>query len=49
MNQGIYLLANDNVIDNAIAFLNSISLRDPSLPIYLVTFDHVLVLLERHP
>lgn len=39
MNQGIYLLANDKVIDNAIALLNSISLHDPLLPIYLVPFD----------
>ncbi|MEB3192502.1 MAG: hypothetical protein VKL42_19330 [Snowella sp.] len=39
MNQGIYLLANDKVIDNAIALLNSIFLHDPLLPIYLVPFD----------
>ena len=39
MNRGIYIVANDKVIDNAIALLNSIRVYDPQVAIYLVPFD----------
>ncbi|NJL82015.1 MAG: methionine synthase [Chloroflexaceae bacterium] len=39
MNSGIYIVANDKVIDNAIALLNSIRLYDPEVLVYLVPFD----------
>lgn len=39
MNRGIYIVANDKVIDNAIALINSIRLHDPEVEIYLVPFD----------
>ena len=37
--RGIYITANDNVIDQAIALLNSIRLHDPDIPIVLIPYD----------
>lgn len=37
--QGIYIVANDKVKENAIALLNSIRLYDQETPIYLIPFD----------
>jgi len=39
MNRGIYIVANDRVIDNAIALLNSIRYYDQNVPVYLIPFD----------
>ncbi|MDJ0578228.1 MAG: methionine synthase [Xenococcaceae cyanobacterium MO_234.B1] len=41
MNQkrGIYITANDKVIEQAIALLNSIRLHDPATPIVLIPYD----------
>ncbi|NDJ17222.1 Npun_R2821/Npun_R2822 family protein [Myxacorys almedinensis] len=38
--KGIYIVANDKVMDNAIALLNSIRLRDREIPIYLIPFNN---------
>ncbi|CEJ43619.1 Npun_R2821/Npun_R2822 family protein [Umezakia ovalisporum] len=41
MIRGIYIVANDRVIDNAIALLNSIRLYDKEVEVYLIPFnDH---------
>ncbi|AFZ46198.1 hypothetical protein Cyast_0216 [Cyanobacterium stanieri PCC 7202] len=37
--KGIYIVANDKVIENTIALLNSIRINDPLIPIYLIPFD----------
>lgn len=39
MTQGIYIVANDKVIDNAIALLNSIRFYDPNVLVYLIPFN----------
>lgn len=39
MERGIYIVANDRVLENAIALLNSIRLYDPEIPIILVPFN----------
>lgn len=39
MNKGIYITANNKVVDQAIALLNSIRLRDPDTPITLIPYD----------
>ncbi|MBD0270054.1 MAG: methionine synthase, partial [Cyanobacteria bacterium Co-bin8] len=39
MKRGIYITANDKVIDTAIACLNSIRLHDPDTPICLIPYD----------
>jgi len=39
MNRGIYITANDRVIDQAIALLNSIRLYDPDTPIVMIPYD----------
>jgi hypothetical protein len=39
MNRGIYITANDRVIEHSIALLNSIRLRDPETPIVLIPYD----------
>ncbi len=37
--RGIYIVANDNVKDNAIALLNSIRLYDPDVPVVMIPFN----------
>jgi hypothetical protein len=37
--RGIYITANDRVIDHAIACLNSIRLHDPSIPVMLIPYS----------
>jgi len=39
MSRGIYIVANDRVIDNAIALLNSIRYFDPEVSVYLIPFN----------
>jgi hypothetical protein len=39
MNRGIYIVANDKVMENAIAMLNSVRYYDPVVPIFLIPFD----------
>jgi lipopolysaccharide biosynthesis glycosyltransferase len=39
MSKGIYIVANDKVIENAIALLNSIRLYDKEVTIYLIPFN----------
>lgn len=39
MERGIYIIANDRVVDHAIAFLNSLRLYDPDTPIMLIPYD----------
>src|SRR5258708_768363 len=39
MASGMYFLANDSVINNTIAFLNSVRMHNPSLPICLIPFN----------
>ncbi len=39
MTRGIYIIANDKVIDNAIALLNSIRLYDREVPIFMIPFN----------
>ncbi len=39
MNRGIYITANDKVIDQAIALLNSIRLHDTETPIVMIPYD----------
>ena len=38
-NRGIYITANDKVIEQAIALLKSIRLHDPDTPICLIPYD----------
>ncbi|WP_066426419.1 Npun_R2821/Npun_R2822 family protein [Anabaena sp. 4-3] len=39
MTRGIYIVANDRVIENAIALLNSIRCYDLEVPVYLIPFN----------
>ncbi|WP_017315965.1 Npun_R2821/Npun_R2822 family protein [Mastigocladopsis repens] len=39
MTRGIYIVANDRVLDNAITLLNSIRLYDKEVPIFLIPFN----------
>ena len=39
MSRGIYIIANDRVIEQAIALLNSIRLYDPDTPIVMIPYD----------
>ena len=39
MNRGIYIVANDRVLDNTIALLNSIRLYDSEVPVFLIPFN----------
>ncbi len=39
MNRGIYIVANDRVLDNAIALLNSIRYYDQEILVYLIPFN----------
>ncbi len=39
MSRGIYITANDRVLDHAIALLNSIRLFDPETPVVLIPYD----------
>ncbi len=39
MNRGIYILANDEVLDNAIALLNSIRVYDSETPVIMIPYD----------
>ncbi|NJM85111.1 MAG: hypothetical protein HC839_02360 [Leptolyngbyaceae cyanobacterium RM2_2_21] len=53
MEKGIYIVANDKVIENAIALLNSLRLHDPQLPVVLIPFNQdygraAAVLAEQH-
>jgi hypothetical protein len=40
MRRGIYIVANDRVVDNAIALVSSIRIHDPDLSIILIPFNH---------
>ena len=40
MKRGIYITANDRVIDQAIALMNSIRLYDPDSPVILIPYDN---------
>lgn len=40
VNRGIYIVANDKVIESAIALLNSIRLYNSQVPIFLIPFDN---------
>lgn len=51
--RGIYIVANDRVLDQSIALLNSIRLHDPETPIVLIPYDDhyqqvAAVLTEQH-
>ncbi|WP_427162850.1 Npun_R2821/Npun_R2822 family protein [Aliinostoc sp. HNIBRCY26] len=52
MNQGIYIIANDKVIDQAIALLNSIRLHDQDTPVIMIPYDdnyhQIAELLNQH-
>ncbi|MGB8688679.1 MAG: hypothetical protein WCD53_15280, partial [Microcoleus sp.] len=39
LNRGIYIVANDQVMESAIALLNSIRLYNCQVPIFLIPFD----------
>ncbi|AKG21022.1 Npun_R2821/Npun_R2822 family protein [Calothrix sp. 336/3] len=39
MTRGIYIVANDRVLENAVALLNSIRLYDPEVLIYMIPFN----------
>ncbi len=39
--RGIYITANDRVMDHAIACLNSIRLHDPSIPVMLIPYSDI--------
>lgn len=39
MQRGVYIVANDWVLDNAIALLSSLRMHDPDLPVLLIPFD----------
>ena len=39
MSRGIYIVANDKVIESAIALLNSIRLYNCQVPVFLIPFD----------
>ena len=38
-NRGMYFLANDKVIDQAVAFLNSVRAHNPEMPLCLIPYD----------
>jgi len=38
--RGVYIVANDKVMENAIALLSSLRLRDPDVPVYLIPFNN---------
>jgi len=40
MKRGIYITANDRVIEQAIALMNSIRLYDPDSPVILIPYDN---------
>ncbi|BAY39106.1 hypothetical protein NIES2111_34560 [Nostoc sp. NIES-2111] len=40
MSRGIYIIANDKVIDQAIALLNSIRLHDADTPVVMIPYDN---------
>ena len=40
MKRGIYITANDRVVDQAIALMNSIRLYDPDSPVILIPYDN---------
>lgn len=53
MNQGIYIVANNKVKENAIALLNSIRMYDPSVTVYMIPFNEAYqetaqILAEKH-
>ncbi|MGH1396064.1 MAG: Npun_R2821/Npun_R2822 family protein [Trichormus sp.] len=52
MSRGIYIIANDKVIDHAIALLNSIRLHDQDTPIVMIPYDdnyhQIAALLNQH-
>ncbi|MCF4969847.1 Npun_R2821/Npun_R2822 family protein [Nostoc sp. CMAA1605] len=52
MSRGIYIIANDKVIDQAIALLNSIRLHDQDTPIIMIPYDdnyhQIAELLNQH-
>lgn len=37
--RGVYIVANDRVLDNAIALMSSLRLYEPTLPVFLIPFD----------
>ena len=39
MTRGIYIMANDSVIENAVALLNSIRLYDADVPVIMIPYD----------
>ena len=39
VSRGIYIVANDKVIESAIALLNSIRLDNCQVPVFLIPFD----------
>lgn len=39
MRKGIYIVANDKVMENAIAFLSSVRVYDPDLPVFMIPFN----------
>ncbi|MEB3233646.1 MAG: hypothetical protein VKJ64_21740 [Leptolyngbyaceae bacterium] len=39
MTRGLYITANDKVMDHAIAFLNSLRLHDPDIPVILIPYN----------
>ncbi|MEM1367381.1 MAG: Npun_R2821/Npun_R2822 family protein [Cyanobacteria bacterium P01_H01_bin.15] len=39
MTQGIYIVANDKVAENAITLLNTLRLHDPDIPVVMLPFD----------
>lgn len=47
MTPGIYILANDRVMDQAIALLNSIRLHDAETPIIMIPYDEQYHLVEQ--
>lgn len=40
MNRGVYFLANDNVYEQSIAFLNSFRVHNPYIPLCLIPYDN---------
>src|SRR3954466_6266971 len=37
--RGVYFIANDNIVELAIAFLNSFRIYNPTIPLCLIPFD----------
>lgn len=48
MHQGIYIVANDRVLDQAIALLNSIRYYDPVVPVILIPYDNSYQKVAKH-